>query len=83
MFGDSTLVPTLAAAGGYIVGFDWPALTPALTQIRLLAALCRLAASSQLTVASGHWRLGLVVAVQFAPTGALPAGAPHDGVCAA
>ena len=83
MFGDSTLLPPLAATGGYIVSFDWPALTPALTHIRLLAALCRLAASSQRTVPSGHWRLGRVVAVQFTPIGAFPAGALHDGFCAA
>ena len=83
MFGDSTLLPPIAAAGGYIVGFDWPAFTPALTEIRLLTALCRLAASSQRAVASGHRRLGRVVAVLLAPTGALPAGALHDGVCAA
>jgi hypothetical protein len=70
----------IAASGGVLVRLDWPALTPALTEIRLFASAAGSAGLSQRTMLRRHSRLGRVVAVQFTPTGALPAGAPHRGL---
>ena len=75
----SALLHRVAASGGLHVYLDWPALTPALTEIRLLVRVWRMAASSRHALPTGHSRLGRVVAVQFTPTGALPAGATHRG----
>ena len=41
----SALLLPVAASGGFLACLDWPALTPALTEIRLLLAACRLAFS--------------------------------------
>ena len=43
----SALLHPVAASGGVLAYLDWPALTPALTEIRLLPAACRLAISCQ------------------------------------
>ena len=63
---------------GVFVRLDWPALTPALTEIRIFVLLDRLAASCYGTALNWNSRLGRVGAVQFTPTGALSAGAPHS-----
>ena len=63
---------------GVFVRLDWPALTPALTEIRLFVLLDWLAASCYGTALNWNSRLGRVGAVQFTPTGALSAGAPHS-----
>ena len=34
----SALLHPVAASGGFLVRLDWPALTPALTEIKLLAS---------------------------------------------
>ena len=66
-----------AAYGGFLVCLDWPALTPALTEIRLFVPFGCFAAARQRTALNGEPRLGLVVAVQLTPAGALSAGVPH------
>ena len=66
-----------AASGGVLQCLDWPALTLALTEIRLLFPACRLAFSCYQSAPSMYERLDRFVAVSFTPTGALPAGAPH------
>ena len=67
----------LAASGGVIVRLDWPALTPALAEIRLFVPLAGFSVSSLHAGPNRNSRLGRLVAVQFTPTGALSAGAPH------
>ena len=69
-----------AASGGLLVPLDWPALTPALTEIRLFGVFAGFAVPSLHTALIGFSWLGRVVAVQFTPKGALPAGAPHGGL---
>ena len=46
MLAGSVMLQLFAASGGFLVCLDWPALTPALTEIRLLVLLCRLAVST-------------------------------------
>ena len=58
----SVLLHPVAASGGVLVRLDRPALTPALTEIRLLAT-ARLASLCHCVAPSGNSRLGLVVAV--------------------
>ena len=41
----TALLHPVAASGGFLASLDWPALTPALTEIRRLLAACRLAFS--------------------------------------
>ena len=53
----------LAASGGVLVTLDWPALTPALTEIRLFVFLDCLAASSHAIVLSRDLRPGRDMAV--------------------
>ena len=68
----------LAASGGVLVTLDWPALTPALTEIRLFVLLDCLAASSYGSTLSWNSRLGRVVAVWCtALRAADSAGAPQ------
>ena len=63
----------LAASGGVIVGLNWPALTPALTEIRLFFPFGWLGVSSMHGGPLWNSRLGRVVAVQFTAIGALSA----------
>ena len=67
----------LAASGGFIMRLDWPALTPALTEIRLFVPFAGFGVWSLHTGQNRNSRLGRLVVVQFTPTGALSAGAPH------
>ena len=68
----------LAASGGVLVTLDWPALTAALTEIRLFDLLDCLAASSYGTTLSWNSCLGRVVAVWCtALRAADSAGAPQ------
>ena len=46
----SARLQPIAAYGGFPVGLDWPALTPALTEIRLFAPFGGLEASRQRNV---------------------------------
>ena len=73
----SALPHAFAASGGVVVPLDWPALTPALIEIRLLIPLPRFTDSMEATALSWYSRLGRVVAVESTPTGALSAGVPH------
>ena len=66
-----------AASGGVLVLLERPALTPALTEIRLWVLSDYLANSCYPTTLSCESRLCRLVAVQFTPTGALPVGVPH------
>ena len=43
MLARSALLHPVAASGGFLVRLDWPALTPALTEIGLLLAASRMA----------------------------------------
>ena len=73
----------IAAFGGVLVQFDWPALTPALIEIRLFNSIDGLGVSSLDAGPSGNSRRCLLVAVQFTPTGALSAEVVHGGSFAA
>ena len=79
LFTRSALLHPLAASGGVLVLLDWPALTPALTEIRLFALPDCSVASIYGTTLSCDLRLGRLVAVQSTPTGALSAGVLHGG----
>ena len=75
----SVRLQPIAAYGGFLVCLDWPALTPALTEIRLFVPFGCFAAARQYAAQVGVSRLVRVVAVQLTPAGALSAGEPHGG----
>ena len=73
----SARLQPFAAYGGFLVCLDWPALTPALTEIRLFVPFGCFAGARQRTALSGEPQPGHVVAVQLTPAGALSAEVPH------
>jgi hypothetical protein len=73
------LLDPLAAFGGVFVCLVWLALTLAVTEVRKFVPAAGIAALSRHTRPNGDSWLDHLVAVQFTPTGALPAGAPDSG----